>query len=296
MKLLLSGVVFVVAAFLVACPAAAHERIDCDKAQQLSPGIRFAEVKRALGKPPTMKVTGGIISYLWGSPHTGDSIEVTLIPSSKGPDSKDRVLKISGNCHGSPFGVTYFSEAILGDMPRRIDGGWAEFHLAYLADNLEEQIRFAEYVPEGQTLSGWKQMISAYLHLDGRTMEQQLQIVRSFMTPQTREYYREIPLSSDGTDMVATQLHQQLDHVEYLVSRWQTTPQGLLASNYAARWYGRQPEGRSAFAVQQTARLDDIVAMLQALPQVMPPPLNGTGALWLTQDGTDDSPVRVQRD
>lgn len=272
---------------------AAERQVDCDGARAVPAGSSFTAYRKVLGKPETTMLSSGVLSYRWGYPRE-DFVQLTPSPSIDLRNRKAPALLLSGRCGAQKFATAFSTTYPLNTLDRRLNALGTSFHLAYLADAAEDRMRFVEYIPAGETLLDWNQMISVHLHSDGHSMEQQLWDRWVAAISQDRDIYRKVSLAADESDMVTTQVGEMGGRLEYTVVRSRKVPQGVMAMMYGIRRDAAAEQSEASFISEQDARLDDVIAMLKALPDVVPPELYRRSAIWLTLGGDDGSPVLVE--
>jgi len=294
---------FVFAAAL-ACNAAHATRprpIDCGKAQAIAAGWTEKQVVKAMGKPYSMQFGRDLMAYGWQSENGADrlSVRFDVGPAKVG---ERHVVAVTGTCKGSAIAQVADGElATMGlqalatlpqgkDLPQRVAFDGTTFHLAFAHDSRPQQMRYVEYVPQGQNLSHWKQMVALFQHTDGSTPADKLRDAEANARRTGNPHFRRLHLEKDGSVAIAAFPMLRDDSVEYQVVRWAAVPGGVQASVHFVRNYaGEAP--LDAFIANQEQRVADRVQGLESLAGIVPPPLENTDSLIFTRNGREDSEV-----
>ena len=288
----------------LACSAAHATKprpIDCAKAQAIAPGWTEKQVVKAMGKPYSVQLGGGSMGYGWQSEDGSDRLSV-LFGSRAAKDEERQVVSVAGTCGGSAIAQLRDGEqATMGlqalatlpqgkDLPQRIAFDGTTFHLAFARDSRTPQMRFVEYVPQGQNLSHWKQMVAVFQHTDGSTPADKLRDAEKIAQQTRNPHFKRVDLAKDGSEAIAAFPMLRNDSVEYQVVRWTAVPGGVQASVHFVRNYtGEAP--LDAFIADQEQRITARADGLKALAGIVPPPLGEVQTLIFTRNGREDSQV-----
>lgn len=273
--------------------------IDCGKAQSIQPGWTAEQVTRSLGKPYILSFARENMRYGWRSADGTDKLDVTFDLAN--PKMQQRsVIAIEGVCGGKQIeadprpGVDRRNVEVPG-APRRIEFGGNSFYLGYVAESREDAMRYVEYVPQGQSLKKWRNMIAVFQHTDDSTPEKHLELLRQRAEATGNPHFRQVYISPQKDEAIAA-MPQMIDNaLEYQVARWRITPKGTLAAVYFSRHYpdDKGQFDRDAYVAQEESRIPEHVAALKALPSILPPEMGGSGSVTLTIDGTETGEVLV---
>jgi len=273
--------------------------IDCSKAQSIQPGWTAEQVTRSLGKPYILSFSRENMRYGWRSADGVDTLDVTFDLAN--PKIQQRiVIAIKGICGGKQIeadphpGIDRYNVEIPG-VPRRIEFDGNSFYVGYVAESHEDAMRYVEYVPQGQSLKKWRNMIAVFQHTDDSTPEKHLELLRQRAETTGNPYFRQLYMSPQKDEAIAA-MPQMLDGaLEYQIARWRTTPKGTLATVYFSRHYldDKGQFDRDAYVAEEESRIPERVAALKALPSILPPEIGRSGNVTLTVDGTETGEVLV---
>ncbi|WP_374012939.1 hypothetical protein [Pseudoxanthomonas koreensis] len=271
--------------------------IDCGKARSIQPGWTAKQVTRTLGKPYMLRLSRNEMTFGWVTMDGSDELQVRFDTTINDADSRT-VMSVEGTCHGERIEVrrspaALFSDTEIPGAPRRIDFNGIPFYLGYIAESDKRSMRYVEYVPDGQSLGHWKQMIAVFLHADAKTPESLLDTARQGAEDSGNPHFKQIHVSTTGDEAVAAFPMLRDDSVEYQIALWRTVPGGTMAIVYFSRSYQDEGIDIEAYVASEEARIDDHLAGLKALPSITPPLLGQSGSLTLTEDGTDDGKVLI---
>lgn len=291
----------VCAAFLLASADAAATRprpIDCAKAQAIEIGWSGRQVTRALGKPYSIRFARDAMDYGWVSRDGADRLTIRFDVGERDVDAR-RVIAVDGTCSGTTIALSAaapspaIGHAAIAQLPRSIMFDGTPLHLAYVADAPEQKMRFAEYLPAGQSLATWRQMIAVFVHRDGSTPSSQLDQAERIAEQTRNPHFRQVHLASDGSEAAAAFPMLRDDAVEYQLPLWRAAENGVTGLVYFSRLYQQEGRDPEAWIADEHARIDARLSALRALPAIVPPDLGGTASLTLTTDGTANGEVVV---
>lgn len=295
--------------FFAAMPDAQATRprnIDCAKAEAISLGMTERQVVRVLGKAYIVSFARGYVGYGWRSPNGEDRLDVTF-DLAGGRLAQATVISIAGKCGGEVFarlpdgaaaqmGLSVLREhASEADLPVMATFGDIDFHLAYVSvgHNGDQSMRLAEYVPEGESLLRWRQMLAAFVHDDGTTPMQRLEHERLVSEQTGNPHFREIYLSADGSEAIVAYPRLNEDYVEYLVVRWLLRDGKIHAFGRFTRSYTTDDLEIEAFVQRQAVDVMQRAEELIAIEGWVLPDLPKNWSVTLTVNGESSGKVWV---
>jgi hypothetical protein len=244
------------------------------------------------------------MTYLWETADGTDRLSVQFDLTDTNVKTLPAVA-VAGTCGGAlialvpdgvqaGLGLLELAKLPGGDrISRQIEFDGTAFHLAYAANNREDSTRLLEYVPQGQSLSQWHQMLTVVLHTDGGSPADRLEQTRELAMQTGNPHFKALHVAKDGSEAIAAIPMQRPDAVEYQVSRWVTVPGGVQASVYFIRNYADSGVDRDTFVSLEADRAGSRAESLKALAGILPPDLGGNGSLTFTRNGKDDSEVWI---
>lgn len=279
--------------------------IDCAKAQAVQVGWTQKQVEEALGKPYITQFGGANVSLAWQAPDGKDSLAVRFETDSKDAEQR-RVVGIAGSCSGVQ--ILHLAESRLEavslseldqyphgrDLPRTIAFQGVTYYLAFVADGRDRKIRFAEYVPAGQSLTHWRQMIAVFLHGDGSVPLQKLDEMEGIARRTRNPNFKRLDVATDGGYASGALPMLREDSVEYQVARWVSIPGGVQAAVHFVRSYNDEGLAREEFVAREAGRASTDSESLKALSTIVPPDLGGVRQLIFTRDGMESGEVLVE--
>ncbi|MCC8620105.1 hypothetical protein [Xanthomonas vesicatoria] len=273
--------------------------IDCEKAQSIKLGWTAKQVTRSLGKPYIIQFSRETMGYGWINDDGTDKIDVKFDLVNRKIDLRS-VTEVKGVCSGKQIDIHLSPASIpanieIPGVPRRIEFEGTSFYVGYVAESRGDSLVYVEYIPQGQSLIKWSNMIAIFHHFDGSTPEAKLELLRQTGERSGNPHFKQIYVSPAKNETAAAIPQMRDDSVEYQVAFWKTAPGGTLAKVYFSRSY-KDDAGkvdRNVFIAKEEARIPEHLAALRGLPPITPPETGRSGTLTLTVDGTDNGEVLV---
>lgn len=278
--------------------------IDCAKARSIQVGMSERQVVQLLGKPYILGLGSGYMRYGWRDPQGVDKLDVQFDVLTEKIKER-RVVVVDGSCAGEmistlPQGLqaAIWSKALAefphgAELPRHITFGETDLHLGYVGEDFSQKIRFAEYVPLGQSLLRWREMVAVFIHGDQSTPTQKLSEMEEIAKRTKNPHFLRILAANDGSEAMGALPSIKDDYVEYQVARWTSVPDGVRAEVYFIRSYLSDGLAIDAFVERQASRAKVDSHSLDTLSRIVPPSLGENTGLTFTVNGRADGEVWV---
>ncbi len=274
---------------------------DCEKTAKVQLGMAEKQLKHLLGNPSSVELGGGQVTYQWAN-DAGDSVRVLFIrePGVTYKDSK--AVMASVRCKGarSDLVAPEWSARVGIQALRTLPGGRAlplrlpfeegEYFLAYAAQEQDGR-RYLEYLPQGQNLGQWREMVSSYLNPPGVTPQQVFESIETGQAKLGNPHFKR--LAANAGRICAGYPVLGNTFVEYLTVCWKSFGNNALDMVHSIRIYNPSRQQREDFIAEHEAQAQRRADALDAMRQVIPPDFSRQASVYFTTNGTEDGDVWV---